>query len=213
MLEAGIYPAPAELGVGEGQASSWHGCPFSKGFLWGSPACLPSTCVLPGPDVPSREVQRQPCLCRQGHESTAMPERCRLWPMHTGVFLPPDFAAMQQTRQIPMQKVQPGVASSRSPHGWAAALNMAQRPGCQHGYKAATWCCQRRGMASLAVSLTWDGQPHSVPATGCIVHENTWGRLRRTDSLAASGFLPPGHDRRLTSLLPVGMAAPAPLSP
>lgn len=78
MLEAGIYPAPAELGVAETQASSWHGHAFSKGFVWGLPACLPRTCVLLGPDVPSRGAQRQPCLRRQGPGSAAVPQRCRL---------------------------------------------------------------------------------------------------------------------------------------
>lgn len=86
-------------------------------------------------------------------------------------------------------------APSCSPRGPGAAPGTAQRPGCQRGCKApASWRSQCKR-----------------DDTGCIVHENTWGRPRRTDSLAASGFLPPGC--RLTSLLLVGMAAPAPLGP
>lgn len=92
-------------------------------------------------------------------------------------------------------------APSRSLHGWGAAPGTVHRPGCQCGCKVATWGCWQ----------VQEGQPRGVPDMGCIVHENTWGRPRRTDSLAASGFLPPGH--HLTSLLPVGMAAPAVLGP
>lgn len=122
MLEAGIYTAPAELGVGEGQASSWQGCLFSKGFLWGSPACLPRTCVLPGPDVPSREPQQQPCLHRQGHGW------CRLRPRHAA------FSSLQPSQRCSGRAKSPGKrcdagtvlqptwTGSSTRHGTAAGL-------------------------------------------------------------------------------------------
>lgn len=73
-------------------------------------------------------------------------------------------------------------------------------------------CSQCRRM-SLAVSQVEEDLPLSVPDTRCIVHENIWGSPRRTDSLAALGFLPPGPGCCLTSSLPVGMATLAPLGP
>lgn len=87
--------------VGEGQASSWHSCPFSMGLLWGSPPCVPCTSVVLGPDVPSREVPQQ-----QGHGRTVVPEQCSLQPTRPRVFPPSDLTVMHQTPQIPVQKVE-----------------------------------------------------------------------------------------------------------
>lgn len=122
--------------------------------------------------------------CATQGNSTVQQQSCHL-----------QTSVMQQT---PNPHATP--APSQSPHEQQAAPGMEQQ------------CSYCRTM-SLAGSQVKEDLPTSVPDMRCIVHENTRGSPRRTDSLAALGFLPPGPGRRLTSSLPVGMATLAPLSP
>lgn len=118
MLEAGIYAAPAELAVGEDQASSCLAV-LSPGASSG--ARQPHTCVLPGPDVPSEEAQQQPCLRRREHGSAGAVRAA--------------FSSLQTSQrcQIPLQNVQHWCYATSDGDGEQPPVRAV--PGCQRGCK------------------------------------------------------------------------------
>lgn len=110
---------------------------------------------------------------------------------HIKLDMPPREAAGHSSRAV-TSRPHRNAADTPNPHAKSATPAPSQSPHEQRAAPGTAQRCPQCRRMSLAVSQVKEDLPHSVPDTRCIVHENTWGSPRRTDSLAALGFLPPG---------------------
>lgn len=120
--------------------------------------------------------------------------------MHAHVFLPPDLATMQQTRQIPPAK-SATPAPSRSPCGGRAAPSVEQWPGCPRGCKVATRGCaqvQEGHCHGVHCSRKHKGKAEEDRLAGCVGFPASRPRPL-PDIIAPGGNGRPGPARPLTA--------------